>query len=208
MRQVLASPAPTRAPEAAVHPVFAERWSPRSFRDEPVPPEELRSLFEAARWAPSSNNEQPWLFLYATSPRDRERFSSALLEGNRVWATRAPVLAFLLAFKRSRYTDRPNPMAVFDAGAAWMSLALQARLLGLDAHAMGGIDRSKAHEVLGVPRDEYDVVIGVAIGRRGDPSALPPALAERERPSPRRPLAEVAMEGSLGDSRAGPTLSE
>jgi nitroreductase len=188
-----------RPVEADVHPLFVERWSPRAFEDEPVAPEALRSLFEAARWAPSSANEQPWLFVYATTPAERAQFLPALLPMNRAWAERAPVLVFLFARKRftqaGPFQGKPNPTALFDAGAAWMSLAAQAHLLGLSTHAMGGIDRAEASRRLGVSADEYEAVIGIAIGRRASPSTLAEPLASREVPSARRPLAEIAHQG-------------
>lgn len=197
----MAGASPTERPiEAAVDPMFVERWSPRSFLPEPVEEATLRSVFEAARWAPSSANEQPWLFLYATRPEDRARFLGGLLELNQAWAAAAPVLVYLLARRRvldGPWAGQPNPTALFDSGAAWMSLALQAHRAGLAAHAMGGIDREKAAALLGVPTEEYEVVIAIALGRRGDPSRLPAPLAERERPSPRRPLSEVAIEGGF-----------
>jgi nitroreductase len=177
--------------------MFVGRWSPRSFLPEPVDPAQLRAVFEAARWAPSSINAQPWMFLYATRPADRVRFAEALNEGNRLWATQAPVLVYLLARRtvaEGPWAGQPNPMAPFDAGAAWMSLALQAHLLGLSAHAMGGIDRAKAAEILGVPA-EYEVLVAIAIGHRGDPAQLPEVLRAREGPSPRHPLGMVAIEG-------------
>jgi nitroreductase len=188
-----------RPTEAEVHPLFVERWSSRAFDAEPVPAHMLRSLFEAARWAPSSANEQPWLFVYATTPEDRARFAQALLPMNRVWAERAPVLAFL--FARTRFSQpgpfqgRENPTSNFDAGAAWMSLAMQSHLLGLATHAMGGIDRPEAHRLLGVPSSDYTALIAIAIGRRADPSNLPEPYLSREAPSQRRPLREVAVEG-------------
>ncbi|MCI4373095.1 MAG: nitroreductase family protein [Thermoplasmata archaeon] len=194
-----------RPVEAEVNPMFVERWSPRAFSDEPIPAETVRTLFEAARWAPSSANEQPWLFVYAVSPEDRARFAQGLAPMNRVWAERAPVLAFL--FARSRFDqDGPfhghaNPTASFDAGAAWMSLALQAHLVGLSTHAMGGIEREEVHRLLGVPTTEFSAVIGIAIGHRAEPVALPEPYAAREGPSPRRPLSEMAQEGHFSASR-------
>src|SRR5580658_873853 len=188
-----------RPTEAEVHPLFVERWSSRAFDAEPVPAHMLRSLFEAARWAPSSANEQPWLFVYATTPAERAQFLPALLPMNRAWAERAPVLVFLFARKRftqaGPFQGKPNPTALFDAGAAWMSLAAQAHLLGLSTHAMGGIDRAEASRRLGVSADEYEAVIGIAIGRRASPSTLAEPLASREVPSARRPLAEIAHQG-------------
>lgn len=176
---------------------FPARWSPRAFRSESVDEADLEALFEAARWAPSSYNEQPWQFVYAREPEDRERFLEAVLEGNRAWAERAPVLAFVVADTTFDRNGEENQHARFDAGAAWMSLALQARQLGLDTHAMAGIDAERAAEILDVPED-HEVVCGIAIGYRGSPDALPEDLAEAEwPPSSRKPLDEVASEGGF-----------
>jgi nitroreductase len=184
-----------RVPEAGVDPLFIDRWSPRAFSSEPIAAETLASLFEAARWAPSCYGEQPWLFLYATRPPDLDLFRSLLVDGNRVWADRAPVLAFAFARLRFARNNKPNRWAQFDTGAAWMSLALQARMLGLYTHGMGGIHADRVYEALGVPRDDYEVMCGIAIGRIGDPSILPADLAGIEKPNSRKPLAEVAIQG-------------
>jgi nitroreductase len=186
-----------RVPEARVDPLFIDRWSPRAFSSEPVPPETLASLFEAARWAPSCYGEQPWLFLYATQPPDLERFRSLLVDGNRVWADRAPVLAFVFARRLFARNNKPNRWCQFDAGAAWMSLALQARMLGLYTHGMGGFHEERVYEALNVPREKYEAMAGIAIGRIGDPSILPADLAGIEKPNSRKPLAQVAVEGKL-----------
>lgn len=180
-----------------VDPLFLARWSPRAFADEPVAEDELEALFEAARWAPSSYNEQPWRFVYATSDEDRERFAEALLEANRSWAADAPVLAFVLTKTTFDLDGRENPHAAFDAGAAWMSLALQARRLGLATHAMGGIDYEQAAEIVGAD-EEHRVLCAVAIGHPAPPETLPDELAEEDRsPSDRKPLDEIAHEGTL-----------
>jgi nitroreductase len=134
-----------RVPEARVDPLFIDRWSPRAFSPEPIPSETLASLFEAARWAPSCYGEQPWLFLYAARPHDLELFRSLLVDGNRVWADRAPALAFAFARLKFSRNGKPNRWAQFDTGAAWMSLALQARTLGLYTHGMGGIHAERVH---------------------------------------------------------------
>ncbi len=184
-----------------MNPLFVERWSPRAFATEGVPADALRTLFEAARWAPSSANEQPWLFVYATSPEDRSRFAQGLAPMNRVWAEHAPVIAFLFARNRfaqpGPYEGRENPSASFDAGAAWMSLAMQAQMVGLSTHAMGGIDRAEVHRLTGVPAAEYTALVGIAIGHRASPTELPEPYAAREQPSPRRPLREMAVEGQF-----------
>jgi nitroreductase len=197
LRSLLDSPAVEgRVAEAAVDPIFIHRWSPRAFLSDPIDEGTILSLFEAARWAPSSNNEQPWKFVYATDPSDRARFAEGLMEMNRAWASKAPMLAYLLTRRKltlGPWAGQPNPTAWFDAGAAWMSFALQAHLSGLSAHAMGGIDRDRLPELLGIDPEEYEVVIAIAVGRRGPPELLPPPIAARERPSPRRPLGEIAV---------------
>ena len=157
----------------------------------------MASLFEAARWAPSCFNEQPWLFLYATTPEHRAVFLSCLVEFNQLWARNAPVLAFVLAKKSFAKNGEPNRWAAFDAGAAWMSLALQAHKSGLFTHAMAGFDEDKAYEVLQVPRDRYDILAAIAIGGYGDPESLSPAMRTSEAPNDRKPLAEVALQGVL-----------
>ncbi|MCU0723732.1 MAG: nitroreductase family protein [Planctomycetes bacterium] len=145
MHPPIEGPSP-RAPEASVDPMFPDRWSPRSFLPDPLPPEDLRSLLEAARWAPSCFNEQPWLFLWAATAEDRGRFAAALSERNRAWASRAPLLMFLAVRTAFARNGKPNRHAAFDGGAAWMSLALQARRLGYFAHAMAGFDAARARE--------------------------------------------------------------
>lgn len=196
--------APGRTSRLPVDELFLGRWSPRSFRPDPVPREDLLTLFEAARWAPSSNNEQPWLFVYATGPADRERFLRPLARGNRAWAEGAPVLAFLFA-RRSTRDGRPYRTSGFDTGAAWMALALQARIRGLDTHPMGGFDAAAAFEVTGVDPERYDAMIALAIGRRGPVERLPAPFAEREHPSDRLPLEAIAHEGALAPGAPRPS---
>lgn len=179
---------------------FVARWSPRAFTDEPVADEDLEALFEAARWAPSSYNEQPWRFAFARTEADRERFLDALLEANRAWARQAPVLVFVLARTTFEENGDENAHARFDAGAAWMSLALQAHELGLATHAMGGIDPERAAEVVDAP-DDHEVVCAVAIGHRAPAEELPGELADTELPpSGRKPLDAIAHEGRLDDA--------
>ncbi len=183
-----------RQAEARVDEQFITRWSSRAFSSEPLPEELSAALFEAARWAPSASNAQPALFLYADRDPELSRYRALVKDNNRRWADRAPLLAFV--FARREHQGGTNRTAAFDAGAAWMSLALQAHRLGLIARAMGGIHRDRVHEALGVPEQRFDIMCGVAVGRPGDPGALAPDLIERERPSVRRPLAEVALRGS------------
>ena len=138
-----------RTPDADVDAMFADRWSPRAFLPDPVPKEQLERLFCAAGWAPSCYNEQPWLFLYAVTPEDRARFVEALVPLNQRWASKAPVLAFLAVRRRFARNGNENRAAVFDGGAAWMALALQARKMGLHTHAMLGFVPEKG--LLGGP---------------------------------------------------------
>ena len=186
-----------RVAQAQVDPLFIDRWSPRSFAPEALSDADIASLFEAARWAPSSSNVQPWLFLYETDGPDRPVFDSILNPRNRAWASKAPLLGFLFANVRTPDGREPRT-AQFDAGAAWMSLALQAHALGIATHAVAGIDTEAAHERLGVDREAYAAMCGIAAGRRGPCEALPETLQEREGPrNDRKPLAEIARRGIM-----------
>jgi nitroreductase len=193
----LAAPAATRIPDADIDHAFLRRWSSRSFASEPLAPEQIRSLFEAARWAPSASNLQPWLFVYADDEETLSLARPIVRDGNRRWADRAPLLVFVFARRANPNTGDPNRLAAFDTGAAWMSLALQAERLGLVTHAMGGIHHDRAYEVLGVPRDDYESLCAVAVGKRDSPELLPDDLRSRETPSVRRPVGEIALRGSF-----------
>ncbi len=184
-----------RTPHVEVDCIFTDRWSPRSFLEEPLTRVQIDTLFEAARWSPSCYNEQPWLFRYAIKPADRERFAEALVEKNRQWARRAPMLLFVLTRLNFKGNGRPNRHAPFDAGAAWMALALQARRLGLYAHSMAGFSRKKAYEILEVSPDEFDIMAAMVVGRHGPVEQLPEDLAAMEKPNDRKPLSKVAQEG-------------
>lgn len=190
-------PDPTvlRTPDHPIEPLFIRRWSPRAMSGEPLSDQELRTLFEAARWAPSTYNEQEWRFLYAR--RDTPHwpvFFDLLAEGNKSWCHRAAVLVVVLARKVFTRNGRPNPVHLFDAGAAWENLALQATVMTLVAHGMAGFDFEKARSALRVPA-EYAVAAMAALGRPGDPAELPETLRRIEQPSGRKPLAELICEG-------------
>jgi nitroreductase len=195
----------TRIPQYPADDLFVNRWSPRAFTGESIPDLTLRTLFEAVRWAPSSNNSQPWRLLFAKrgSP-DFDKFLALLGARNQTWANRASVLIVIVSKSthtapgQQAVTDAPNHS--FDAGAAWAHLALQASLLGWSAHAMGGFDRAKARDVLNVPRD-YHVDIAIAVGKRGDKSILPEEFHSREAPSGRLPISEITIEGGFPESR-------
>lgn len=186
------------AATAEIDPLFLDRWSPRAFRSEPVSSEQIASLFEAMRWAPSSSNEQPWVVVYAQTQADRERFLGTLVEGNRIWAKHAPLLLYIAARRHSRqHPERLSPTATFDTGAAWMALALQARRLGLYAHAMAGFDKEAAYPALSLDVNRYELCAAVAVGGRGDTSLLPPKLQEREAPNGREAVVTFVHEGSF-----------
>jgi nitroreductase len=171
-------PAPVRFP---IHELLARRWSPRAFDERLIEPEKLKSLFEAARWAPSSNNEQPWRFLVATKDRESEwnRLFACLLEGNRQWAYRAPVLILSVASLNFEDDARPNRHAMHDIGMATENLVLQATALDLVAHPMAGFDVEKARTDLKIPAGCEPVAM-IAVGYPGDPSILQDRLKQRE----------------------------
>lgn len=204
---MVAPPLPNpRQADADVDPAFPDRWSPRAFAEDPLDEAQVAALFEAARWAPSSGNEQPWLFVYARQAADRERFVDLLSAGNRHWAGRAPLLVFLAARRGFARKEGPNRHAAFDAGAAWMSLALQARRLGLHAHAMGGFDPERVYTELGLDPARHEVLVAIAVGRRAGADILPPDLQAREHPKGRRPTSSFAFEGRLPED--GSTAAE
>ena len=177
-----------------IDPLFLRRWSPRAMNGEAVGEADLMRLFEAARWAPSSGNSQPWRFVYARAGTpDFERIFGLLAEGNKAWCVRAGALIVALS-KTVFDSGQPTRTHSFDTGAAWMSLALQASLLGLVAHGMAGFDYDRARVELGVP-DEYAVEAMIAVGHPGRMEELPETLRLREFPSGRRPAGESVFEG-------------
>jgi nitroreductase len=182
------------------HPVddmIKNRWSPRAFAERSVEPEKIRSVLEAARWAPSSFNEQPWNFIIATPDQKEEfqRLLSCLVEGNQSWAKRAPLLMITVAALKFARTGQPNRHAFHDVGLAIGNLTTQATLLGLAVHQMAGILPGKAREVFHIP-DNYEAVTGVAIGYAGDPQSLPEGLREKElAPRSRKPQESFIFSG-------------
>jgi nitroreductase len=191
----LPEPQAYRRPEHAVEPLIFKRWSPRAMSGEPISQDELMSLFEAARWAPSTYNEQEWRFLYARAGgRDWPLFFDLLMAANQAWCHRAAVLMVVLSHKVFAGNGRPNPVHTFDTGAAFENLALQGTKMGLVVHGMAGFDYEKARNALHVP-DDYSVEAMAAVGRPGDPAELPPELREREVPSGRKSISEFAREG-------------
>ncbi len=190
------TPPPNRVPQAEVAPEFVARWSPRAFRPDPLTPEQTASLFEAMRWAPSCFNEQPWRVVYgAAGEPEHARLVDLLVPANQAWAGRAPLLLILFARRNFTQNHRPNRTAAFDVGSAWMALALQAGHLGLHAHAMAGIDTTRACAELGVDPEAFEALVGVAIGVRDEPESLPEPLRAREVPSGRNPQDSFVFHG-------------
>jgi len=191
----------TRQAEHPISDIFLHRWSPRAYSGEDMPQADLLTILEAARWAPSSYNFQPWRFLYARRGTPQwERFLGILNEFNRGWAHTASAIIIIVSKDTSlppgATAEVPNFTHSFDTGAAWGYLALQASLSGWHAHGLGGIDREKARTELGIPAG-YTVEAGAVIGRLGDKSVLPEGLRDRDLPSPRLPLSQVAFEGDF-----------
>jgi nitroreductase len=186
-----------RHPARPIEPLIYRRWSPRAMSGESLSEDELLTLFEAARWAPSTYNEQEWRFLYARRATPQwDVFFDLLASGNQTWCHRAAVLVVILAHKVFAKNGKPNPVHLFDCGAAWENLALQATVMGLVAHGMQGFDYEKAHTALEVP-DDFAVAAMFALGRPGDPSELPVELRDLEKPSDRRPVSESICEGTF-----------
>ena len=180
-----------RKPNYPIHPLILNRWSPRSMTGEPLTDEELMPLFEAARWAPSSYNGQPWRFLYVK--RDTPewgRLFDLLIDFNQGWCAQAAVLGIISSRQTFEKTNKPSPSHALDAGAAWENLCLEGSHRGLVVHGMAGFDYAKAQEL--VPK-EMEVLAMFAIGKRGGKDLLPSALQERELPSQRKPMSEIVF---------------
>jgi nitroreductase len=196
MRQV-AQAVPARQPGHDILPLFVERWSPRAFSPEPVARSDLEAMVEAARWAPSSINLQPWRFHVATTGAMRDQWNAAVGERNRAWSDQAGALVWVAAKSTMGANpfglppETPNKHAWFDTGMAAIQLVLEGERRGLKSHFLGGIDYAKAHGLLGLAPDEQ-VVCAIVVGHPADPATLPGSLRQREVPSGRKPLAEIA----------------
>jgi nitroreductase len=190
-----------RHSEYNVDPIFLDRWSPRAFDGSAMPKDDLLTILDAAHWAPSAFNYQPWRFVYGLKGTPAfDKLLSLLVEFNQGWALNASALVFVVSDTLSRPADGSEAKSYrshsFDAGAAWGLLSLQAVKLGYFAHAMTGVDFDRAMTELKVP-DGFHINAAVAIGKRGDLSVLPEGLRSRETPNDRKPLAEVALEGGF-----------
>jgi nitroreductase len=181
----------TATSRTAVHELVSERRSPRAFSNAPIPAEDLESLLEAARWAASSYNEQPWRFVVADrhrNPESHARVASTLVPVNAAWASQAPVLIVAVAKSIMAANGKPNRHAFYDTGAAVAQLTLHATSLGLGVHQMGGFHADQARTLLAIP-DGYDPVAVLAVGYPDDAQAAP---------RQRRPLSDFAYDGVWG----------
>ena len=192
-------PAETQYP---IHDLLRRRWSPRAFSERMVEVDKLHSILEAARWAPSCFNEQPWYFLIATKegPEEFERLLSCLVEGNVAWAKNAPVLMLSVAKLSFSRNDKPNKQSQHDLGLAVENLVIQAQELGLVTHQMGGFHADKARQLFGIP-EGFEPIAAIALGYPGDLNTLSPELRERElAPRIRKPLERFVFSGHWGQA--------
>ena len=190
-----------RQPAYPVNPMFVNRWSPRALTGEAITADQLHTVLEAARWAPSAYNVQPWRFIYAL--RDTAAWQpifDGVNEGNRTWVKDGSALVVLASAKNAQFPGRdapgPNAWHAFDAGAAWISMAFQAMHMGLTAHALAGFDPAKIRAATQLPED-FDINAVIVIGKQGDKAKLPEVFQAREAPNDRRPLAQTAFEGKF-----------
>jgi nitroreductase len=184
-------------PDHPILDVIASRWSPYGYDDRSVSAEDLRSVFEAARWAPSSFNEQPWRYIVVTRDdmEEFERLLSCLTEANQAWAKAAPVLALGVVKLEFTHNGTTNRVAIHDLGQASASLTVEAVSRGLSVHQMAGILPDRAREIYGVP-DGFEVVTALAIGYAADPDSLPERLKKRDTtPRRRKPLEDIVFGG-------------
>jgi nitroreductase len=187
---------PKRTTEYPINPLILNRWSPRSMTGEELGDDVIMSLFEAARWAPSSFNNQPWRFIYAKRNTGYwDRLFNLLVDANKTWAKNAALLAVVISRKNFEFNEKPARTHQFDAGSAWENLALEASSRGIVAHGMQGFDYEKAITELGIPAD-FEVLAMVAIGKRGPKENLPAELQDKEKPNDRKALKDIIMEGT------------
>jgi len=185
-----------RTTEYPIDDIFLKRYSPRAMSGEPISKEELMTLFEAARWAPSASNIQPWRFIYAMrGTPEFDKLFSFLIDFNKDWCIRASALIVTISYKLT-HKGTLGVTHSFDTGAAWENFALQSSTMNLVAHGMQGFDYEKAKTELSVP-DDYAVEMMIAVGKHGKIEDLPEALQPREKPSDRKPLEEIVFEGKF-----------
>lgn len=190
-----------RKPDHPVNPIFIKRWSARSFTGETMPEQDLLTMFEAARWAHSASNRQPWRFSYALrGDANFDQFVQFLDDGNQQWAHRAAAVVIVLSAKFTTPADgaAPRPIGThsLDTGCALQSLTLQAAMMDYIAHPMAGIEKERIATGLGLDQERYKIECGIAIGRLGPPGQLSEKhQAQEEKKSQRRPLSETAFRG-------------
>jgi nitroreductase len=192
-------------PDYPIHEFLAERWSPYAFQDRPISEADLCSLFEAARWAASSYNEQPWSYIVATkeNPELFQQLLSCLVDANQFWAKDAPVIALGIVSHKFTRNQEDNRAAIHDLGLATSNLVVEATARGICVHQMIGILPDKARELFEIP-EGYEAWTGMAIGYQGDPMTLPDALKERDlMPRQRKPLDQFVFSGKWGHSPLG-----
>jgi len=189
--------AASRKTTYSVQPYIINRWSPRSMTEEAMSDDELMPLFEAARWAPSSYNSQPWRILYAKRDTPEwELFYDLLIDFNKSWCKNAAALVVMVSRDTFEKNDKPSVTHSYDTGAAWMSIALEGNARGYVVHGMSGFDFEKARETLNVP-EGYTVEAMAAIGKRAPKENLPEEMQKMENPSTRKELSEIAIPGKF-----------
>lgn len=184
-----------RIPAPGVDPLFYQRWSPRAFKKIAIPEQNLTAIFDAARWSPSCYNEQPWLFVTSSRLDDFDIFLRLLLANNQSWAKNASLIGFIFAKKTFTHNGVENNLSVFDCGAAWMALTLQAAKYGIYAHGMGGIKRDIIASTLNISTQDFDLICGFALGVIDLPDTLDKNTKLKEKPSPRKPLDAIWQQG-------------
>ncbi|MFP4111743.1 MAG: nitroreductase family protein [Candidatus Woesearchaeota archaeon] len=186
-----------RKPKYDINPVFVNRWSKRSMTGEALPKDDIMSLFDAARWAPSSYNNQPWRFIYALKDTSEwDELFDLMIDFNKSWAKNASALIVIISKKYFDYNGKYSQTHAFDTGAAWMSLALQGSMKGLVVHGMQGFDYDKAKDILDIP-DDHEVLAMAAVGYPAPKDALPEDLRKSEEPSSRKDFSEFVFEGKF-----------
>lgn len=178
-------------------PLILSRVSYRAFSEERLTEEELMSLFEAARWAPSSYNNQPWRFVYARrGEKEWDTLFNVLVDANKSWCKMADTLVVVISRNNFEYNNKPSRTARFDTGSAWMSLALEAHSRNIVTHGMEGFDYDALKKNLQIP-DSFTVEAMIAIGKMGNKESLPEELRKKEVPSTRKPLQDIVAKGSF-----------
>ncbi len=194
---IFMNPTPKRKPSYPVSELFLNRWSSRAFSDEPIPNDQLMTLFEAARWTPSAYNEQPWRFIYTRKGSALwEKLLGLMIPFNQAWAKNATVFVVLISKNFFDRNGKHSHTHTLDAGAAWMSLALQGSISGLVVHAIADFDYDKAVALLNLP-PEFKFELIIALGKPGDKKMLPAELQAREVFTDRKPLSEIVFEDAF-----------